>query len=57
VTRLNHVRRRGHPSKAEKTVSIYMFGILRPAARLEKFYNFPKINATLQKTHPVRKKA
>jgi len=52
-----HVRRRGHPSKAQKTVSIYKFPSLRLAGLTQKFYNFLKINATFQKAHRLRKKA
>jgi hypothetical protein len=54
---LTHFRRRGHPSKAQKTLSIYMFAPLRLTGNPQKFYNFLKINATLQKAHSVRKKA
>jgi hypothetical protein len=54
---MTYVRRRGHPSKAQKTVSIYMFSPRRLAARPQKFYNFLKINATFQKAHLLRKKA
>jgi hypothetical protein len=48
--------RRGYPSKAQKTLSIYMFAPQRLTGQHQKFYNFLKINATLQKAHPLRKK-
>jgi hypothetical protein len=48
---------RGHPSKAQKTLSIYMLAPLRLAGQPQKFYNFLKINATLHKAHHARKKA
>jgi hypothetical protein len=49
--------RRGHPSKAQKTLSIYMLAPQRLTGQHQKFYNFLKINATLQKAHPLHKKA
>lgn len=47
----------GHPSKAEKRLSIYIFLNVLTLFNAQKFYNFLIINATSQKAHRIRKKA
>jgi len=46
-----------YPSKAQKRLSNYMFARRAYSTPPQKFYNFLIFNATLQKAHPVRKKA
>jgi len=47
----------GHPSKAEKRVSIAYSERCNTTYIFQKFYNFLKFNATSQKAHGTRKKA
>lgn len=44
-------------AKAKKDCQMYYPAPLTISHQLLKFYNFVIINATLQKTHPLRKKA
>jgi hypothetical protein len=47
----------GHPSKAEKRVSIAYSERCNMTCIFKKFYNFLKFNTTSQKAHGTRKKA
>lgn len=49
--------RHGHPNKAEKRLSIYIFRSIPRQPSFQKYYNFLIFNATSQKAHGIRKKA
>ena len=60
---LIHHSHHGHPSKAEKRLSIHILAYWRSRldnhtlTHRQEYYNFLKFNATSQKAHDNRKKA